>query len=80
MWRQKLKLEEGETLRLDKKYASGHLGQKEVELYSVIDQDGKVVGAVEFTDHTNIKAPFKQTFHLVQRKADVTLVDERWSE
>lgn len=80
MWKQKLKLEEGETLRLDNKYEKGNLGQEEVELHSVIDQQGQVVGSVQYTDQTNIKAPFRQSFHLVQRKAGTTLVDERWAE
>lgn len=80
MWKQRLKLEEGETLRLDRKYETGNLGQEEVEVYLVIDQHGKVVGSVQYTDHTNIRAPFRQSFHLVQLKAGTKLVEERWTE
>jgi len=77
MWKQRLKLEEGETLRLDSKYKKGNLEQEEVELYSVIDQHGIVVGSVQYTVHTDIKAPYRQSFYLVQGKDGITLV-ERW--
>jgi hypothetical protein len=81
MWKNKLKLEEGEALRLDNKYEKGSLGQEEVELYSVVDRQGQVKGSIQYIDHTSIKAPFRQTRHLVQReKGGKTLVDERWSE
>jgi len=81
MWKNKLKLEEGESLRLDNKYEKGSLGQEEVELYSVVDRQGQVTGSVQYTDHTSIKAPFRNSLHLLQlEKGGNTLVDERWSE
>lgn len=79
MWKQKLKLEEGETLRLDRARERGHLGQEEVESYSVIDRKGEVVGSVEHTNHTAVNG-FRRTESVVQRKAGVTLVDERWGD
>ncbi len=80
MWKNKLKLSECETLRLDRKYERGNLGQEEVELYSVLNPEGQVMGSVQYIDHTSIKAPFRQSFHLVQRHKDgMTLVDGRWS-
>lgn len=81
MWKNKLKLEEGVTIRLDNKYDKGHLGQEEVELYLILNIDGEVIGSVQYTDHTSTKAPFRKSLHLVQReKSGQILVDERWSE
>lgn len=81
MWKSKLKLEEGDMVRLDRKYEKGNLGQEEVEHYSVINFDGEVTGSVQYTDHTSIKAPFRRSRHVVQSgKGGQILVDERWSE
>lgn len=78
MWKQKLMLDEGETLRLESRREKGHLGQEEVELYSVLNANGHVVGEVQYVDHTSTKAPFNKSFHLIQRKGGKTLLDERW--
>lgn len=81
MWKSKLKIEEGETIRLDDKYKKGNLGQEEVELYSALNFDGEVIGSVQYTDHTSIKTLFRRSLHVVQRENNgQTLVDERWSE
>ena len=81
MWKDKLKLEEGETLRFDRKYEKGSLGQEEVELYSAIDPQGQVTSSVQYIEHTSIKAPFRRSFHLVQKdNSGNTLIDDRWSE
>jgi hypothetical protein len=78
MWKQKLVLDEGETLRFESRREKGHLGQEEVELYSVLNVNGHVIGEVQYIDHTSTKAPFRKSFHLIQRKGDKTLLDERW--
>lgn len=78
MWKQKLTLNEGETLRFESRREKGNLGQEEVELYSVVNVTGHVVGEVQYIDHTSIKAPFRKSFHLLHRKEGKTLLDERW--
>jgi hypothetical protein len=78
MWREKLKLNPGESFREASSRAKGSLGQKEIDNYDVIDSAGKVVGSVTYTEETSIKAPFKTSYGLVQRAASgSTLVDER---
>jgi hypothetical protein len=80
MWKNRLKIADGEVLRLDSKYEKGNLGQEEVALYSIVDAQGKITGSVQYTDHTSIKAPFHQSLHLVQRdESGKTIIDERWT-
>lgn len=77
--KERLKLDPGDTLRLEKSYEKGFMGETDVELYSVLDASGQVKGRVQFTEHTNVKAPHTVTCHVVQWDADSgTLVDERW--
>lgn len=80
MWQDKLKLDANESLRHDKSYAKGSLGQEEIELYSIVNQDGEVTGSVQYTDHTAIKG-FHRTLHVIQRSSSGNvIVNERWSE
>lgn len=79
-WQSKVRLSEGESLRLDGKHDKGNLGQEEIERYSIIDREGQVTGAVQITDHMSIKAPFRRSHHLVQRDSQGAVVlDERWA-
>lgn len=79
MWRERLKLAPGESLRFDEKHDKGSLGQEEVERYSIVDPLGNVTGRVQYTDHTNIRAPFVRSLHVVQRSATgEVIVDQRW--
>lgn len=77
MWKDKLILAEGEELRFDGRVEKGHLGQEEVMRYSVM-REGEVVGTVQYTEHTNIKAPYRQSMHLVQKRGDATVVETSW--
>lgn len=79
MWKTKLKLNEGEDLRFERRCEQGHLGQEEVEVYSVVDGNHQVVGSVQYTDYTSIKRPHRRSFHLLQQDAAGNkVVDERW--
>ena len=81
MWKSKLKLAEGDKIRLDHKYKKGNLGQEEVEHYSVLNFDDEAIGSVQYTDHTSINAPFCRSIHVVQRDSnDQIIVDEKWGE
>lgn len=80
MWQDKLKLAANESLCHDRSYAKGSLGQEDVELYSIVNQDGEITGAVQYTDHTAIKG-FHRSLHIIQRDSTgMTIVDECWSE
>lgn len=79
-WQSKVRLCEGETIRLDSEHDKGSLGQKEIQRYSIIDKEGHLKGSVQITDHMSIKAPFRRSHHLVQRDIEGTLVhEERWT-
>lgn len=80
MWQDKLKLGANESLRHDRSYAKGSLGQEDVELYSILNQDGEVTGSVQYTDRTAIKG-FHRSLHVMQHDSSgKTIVDECWSE
>lgn len=81
MWKERLMLAAGETLKFEGKHDKGNMGQEEIERYSIIDSSGKVTGSVQYTDHVNIKAPFKRSLHVVQRNnAGGIVVDQRWTD
>lgn len=78
MWKDKVKLEEGQRLRFRGSVAKGSLGQREVDRYDVVNAADEIVGQVTHTVHTNLKHPFKQTYQVSQTDADgVAIVDER---
>lgn len=64
MWEKRLNLKPNESLRKDRSYEKGSLGQTEVELYSVLDEHGVVVGTVEYKVHITIKAPHRRSHSL----------------
>lgn len=57
--KERLKLDPGDTLRQEKSYQKGFMGETDVKLYSVLDASGQVKGRVQFTEHTNVKAPHR---------------------
>lgn len=80
MWRDKIKLNPGETLRFDRSHSKGSLGQEDINIYSVLNQDGIVVGTLEHRDHTSIRG-FSRTESLIQKdNTGKLIVDEHWSE
>ncbi len=80
MWKNRVRLSPGEALEFKSKHEKGNLGQEEVELYSVVDSEGKVIGSVRYIDHMSIKAPFHRSLHLIQIDSmGKALVDERWN-
>ena len=79
MWKTKLVLKEGESIHLESSRDAGFLGEKEISVYEVKDAAGVVTGSIQYTEHTNVKSPYKRTFHLVQRdKTGQAIVDTRW--
>lgn len=80
MWKEKLRLSPDESLKHERSYEKGSLGQEEVSLYLIISSNGEEMGSVQFTEHIAIRG-FRRSFHLVQRdKARNPIIDVRWSE
>lgn len=78
-WRDRLKLQPGETLRRSGGTKSGNLDQHEVEMYDVIDLRGDSVGTVLYTETFCIRPPFRANHSLVQKDPDgKVVVDLRW--
>jgi hypothetical protein len=79
MWRKKLI--DVESLRFEGRYDKGHMGQEEVENYSVLDLENNVVGSVRYVQHKSIKKPFRSSYHLVQMDASGKVIfEDRWSD
>lgn len=76
----KLKLKVNETLKHNLSLTKGTLGQEEIVLYDIVNQDGLVTGNVKFTDHLSLNG-LKRSLHVIQ--SDISgnvIVDERWKE
>jgi hypothetical protein len=79
MWKDKLNLANNETLQSIKSDQNGFLAQEDVELYHIINSDGKITGKVVFTDHTAING-FRRTLHVIQKDITGTIIiDESWT-
>ena len=74
----KLQLKPGETLRLEKTRTVGSHGQTDIETYSVINEQGEVVGTVIYTDTITINGLKKRQTLLHKDLNDKTVLDIRW--
>ncbi len=75
----RLKLEQGQTVRLVSSREIGFMGETDVTDYEILDADGKVVGTVELREHIAVRG-FQKTNTVVQRDADGrTVVSESWN-
>ena len=74
----RIKLQPGESLKLEKSSSEGTMGQTEINCYSVIDAGGLIVGSVEHQDHMSLKG-FTRTQRVTQRnKNGSILVNDTW--
>lgn len=77
--RDRLKLEEGHTVKLVKSREIGFMGETDVSDFEILDANGNVVGSVELSEHTAVKG-FRKTNRVVQRDAQGnTVVSETWN-
>jgi hypothetical protein len=60
MWKDKVKLSAGEELKFENSHSKGFMGEEDINEYSVLDSEGRVVGKVTHTDHTAVRG-FKRT-------------------
>ena len=75
----RIKLRDGETLKLIKSESKGSMAETDVYTYSILDELGQAVGSVVHTDSTSIKAPFRRTQSVIQRDAaGAKIVQEDW--
>lgn len=77
--RDRLKLEEGHTVKLVKSREIGFMGETDVSDFEILDANGNVVGSVELSEHIAVKG-FRKTNKVVQRDAQGnTVVSETWN-
>jgi len=75
----RLKLEEGHTVKLVKSREIGFMGETDVSDFQILDANGNVVGSVELSEHIAVKG-FRKTNKVVQRDAQgTTVVSETWN-
>lgn len=76
--REKVKLNSGETLKHESSRMKGTLGQTDIDTYSILSDQGEIVGSVVHADTTAING-FKHTQTLLQKDAEGNVVlDLRW--
>jgi hypothetical protein len=80
MWKSKVVLNSGETLKHERSSNSGFMQETDIDIYSIVRKDGSVSGSVKVTDNTAVKG-LKRTIHVVQTDNEGNIViDESWQE
>ncbi|AMB79805.1 hypothetical protein AV641_12335 [Pseudomonas fragi] len=78
MLKDKVKLNPGEELKHDSSRTKGFMGEEDIDVYSVVDPEGNIVGRVTYTKHMAVKG-FKVTKTVCQTdKTGKVIVDECW--
>jgi len=65
MWKEKLVLDEGMTLKHRGSSTAGFMSETDVDTYVILGADGSEFGAVRVEDHTAVKG-FKRTITVIQ--------------
>ncbi|GGK50335.1 hypothetical protein [Aliivibrio fischeri] len=74
----RLKLNEGETIKLISSRSKGTMAEMDIYTYSVLNSNGDVVGSVKHTDHTAIRG-FQRTQTLNQTdNLGNVIIDVTW--
>jgi hypothetical protein len=61
-------LHEGERLERLASRTTGYMGCDDVTEYTILNEDGKSVGTVRVTEHTNVKPPFHESRTVVPHR------------
>lgn len=78
--RSRIKLNAGETLQHDRSETKGAMSETDINHYSVINEEGRVVGNIMHEHHTSIKG-FHRTQHVTQTDSNGKIILETsWSE
>jgi hypothetical protein len=76
--RTKIKLNLGEELKHESHRSKGSMAQTDITTYSVINEQGEIVGSVVHEDHTSLNG-FSRTQHVTQKdKNGKTIIQESW--
>lgn len=76
--RSKIKLNSGEELKKESHRSKGTMAQTDINMYSVINLEGEVVGEVIHEDHTALNG-FQRTQHVTQKDKNGTIIiQESW--
>ncbi|MBA1278118.1 hypothetical protein [Stutzerimonas stutzeri] len=79
MWKDRLKLAEGDELRHESTKVTGFMGEEDIDQYAVVAASGELKGWVEHRCHTAVKG-FRVTHSVLYRDIDGNvLVDDRWT-
>lgn len=75
----RIKLNEGDTLQLDRSETKGTMSETDINHYIIINEEGEVVGKIIHEDHTSING-FHRTQHVKQTDSNGKIVLETsWS-
>lgn len=77
MWKEKLKLNPGETLRQESHRTKGTMAEEDIYEFSILNAQGQVVGSVTHRDLTTIKG-FHRRQSVEQRDANHKLIVEEY--
>lgn len=76
---ERLKLEEGHTVRFLRSRETGFRGERDVSDYEILDAEGNVVGSVQLSEHMAVRG-FRVTNTVVQKDAQGNTVHtESWN-
>lgn len=79
IWREKLQLNDGESLKHSGSRTKGFMQETDIESFDILDKSGTKVGYVVLEDHTAVKG-FKRTISLSQKNAEGrVIVNESWT-
>lgn len=68
MWKDKLILGDGETLKHLGSKTAGFMGETDIDTYTVVGSNGTEAGTVKVEDHTAVKG-FRRTITVIQTDA-----------
>ncbi|UBU50192.1 hypothetical protein LCW13_08095 [Cobetia amphilecti] len=71
----KIKLNPGETLKLESQRSKGTMAETDISKYAILDSSGEKVGSILYKDHTSIKG-FNRTQSIEQRDSHGNIVVE----
>jgi len=79
MWRSKVKLNDGETLKHVSSRSKGPLAEEDITEYSILNSEGQVVGTVIHKDHQAIKGSRRTQSVYQTDTSHKVIVEENWT-
>jgi len=69
----KIKLNPGETLKLESSRSKGSMAQTDIYSYSVLNSNGDIIGSVNYEDHTSLNG-FNRTQNVTQKDSSGNII------